>query len=69
MNNIEKAEKKIIKLCKRYGVNVDWQIYFPQYKGKLPPEIQLAIKTLANHGMKILFTLKDISNPVIKDKK
>jgi len=65
MTNIEKAEQKLINLCKKYKVRIDWEVFFPDYKDKpLPPDIQRAIKLLTLKGMKVLFTLKniDISN-------
>ncbi len=64
MNNIEKAEKKILNVCKRFNVAVDWNIDFPNYKGKpLPKELKRAIALLGKHEMKVLFTLKDLTPP------
>lgn len=62
--NVEKAENKILNICKRFNVAVDWNIEFPDYKGKpLPEELKVAIALLGKHGMKVLFTLKDLTPP------
>ena len=68
-DRIEVASKKILNVLKRFGLKIDYNIYFPAYGDKkpLPDEVQLAIKTLVNHGMKVVFVLKDPSEPVKLD--
>lgn len=75
MSNVSKAENKIINLCRKYRVVIDYNIYFP-YMPKdqpHPAEVQEAMKVLMKHGMKILFVLKDameaVSKSVKRDKK
>lgn len=56
MSNIDKAEKEIQKILKEHGLKTSYEIAFPRYN-ILPDEVQLALKILSKHGMKIVFIL------------
>jgi len=49
-------EEQITKLMKDNDFKFSYEFDFPKYR-ELPEEVQLALKVLANHGMKIMITL------------
>jgi len=58
--NIATADKEIQVILKKYNLKMGYEITFPIYN-ILPDEVQLALKVLAKHGMKIIFTLESLS--------
>ena len=54
---MNKANKEIQAILKKHGLKINQTISFPRYK-ILPDEVQLALKILSNHGMKIQFILE-----------
>jgi len=55
--NIIKANKEIQEVLKKYGLKTSLELSFPIYR-ILPDEVQLALKILGKHGMKIIYTLE-----------
>lgn len=58
--DITTAEKQIQEILKKHNLKLGYDLSFPMYK-QLPIDVQLALKILARHGMKIVFTLKEAS--------
>jgi hypothetical protein len=74
MTNVEIAEKKLIKLCRKYGVVIDYNVHFPEFTNRdHSPEIKNAMQVMMKNKMKVLFVLKDamdaVSESVKADKK
>lgn len=57
MSEIDEAQKEIEEILKKHKLEIGYSVTFPIYK-ILPDEIELALKVIAKHGMKISFTLK-----------
>jgi len=53
---MNKAEKEIQDILKKHNLKIGYKLDFPRYK-ILPDEVQLALKVLANNGLKISFVL------------
>lgn len=56
LTNITIAEKRIQEILEKQNLKLGCEISFPMYK-QLPDEVQLALRVLVRHGMKILSTL------------
>lgn len=55
-NDIDKANKEIEAILKNKKLKIAYNLNFPMYK-QLPDEVQLSLKILIKHGLKIVFTL------------
>ena len=58
-DKINKAHDEIKKVLKEHDLRIDQVISFPVYR-KLPDEVQLALKVITKHGMKIQLILEPI---------
>lgn len=54
----EELQKEILRLLDKNKVKMSYDFSFPLYR-ILPDEVQLALKVLSRHGMKIIFKLED----------
>lgn len=50
---------EIQKILRDGNIKLGYQVDFPNYK-ILPEEVQLALKVLSRHGMRILITAEDL---------
>lgn len=57
MSNIELADQEIREVLKKYNVEIDYVLRFPD-DPVIPEELQLALIIIKNHKMKISFALK-----------
>lgn len=53
---IDAVDKEIKAILKKNKLGIGYKISFPIYK-QLPDEVQLALRVLAKHGMKIELTI------------
>lgn len=51
------AEKEINAILEKHGLKMGYNITFPVY-AQLPEEVQLALKILAKHEMRVLITIE-----------
>jgi len=57
-NKIKQAEKEIQEVIKKHELKMTPKFNFQMYR-ILPDEVQLALRILEKHGMKIIFTLEE----------
>lgn len=50
------ADKEITDLLEKHGLKHSYEFTFPRYR-ILPDEVDLALKVLQNHGMRVVIVL------------
>lgn len=54
---VDKIQQAIEVILKEYGYKIGYKLEFPLYR-EFPDEVQLALKVLAKHGLKVLLTIE-----------